>query len=90
MDHLSFTKSVIHFDNRRSIVYVEDPQDISSKNIIFLFVKSDFVIANSEDLDEMPHYAVFRLGLYRLPKHLLRGFLGPELQCLLEVKQDLS
>ena len=61
------------FKNRSSIVYVEEPQDIPSKNIIFLFVKIDFVIVNSADPNEMPHYAAFYLALHRLPKaHVLR------------------
>ena len=28
---------------------------------IFLFLKIDFVLANSEDTDEMPHFAAFHL-----------------------------
>ena len=38
------------------------------------FGEVDFVLANSEDPDEMPHYAAFHLGLHCLPKYPLRGF----------------
>ena len=34
----------------------------------------NFILANSADVDEMPHYAAFHLGLHHLPKHLFRGF----------------
>ena len=41
-----------------SIVYIEGSQVIISKNIVFLSLKIDFVLANSDGSDEMPHYAV--------------------------------
>ena len=37
-------------------------------NIVIFFLKVDFVLTNSVELDEMPHYAAFRLGLHCLPK----------------------
>ena len=40
----------------------------------FLSLKINFVLENSADPDEMPHYAAFHLGLHCLPKYLLRGF----------------
>ena len=40
---------------------------IISKNIVFLSLKIDFVLANSADPDEMPPYAAFHLGLHCLP-----------------------
>ena len=54
-----------------SIVYIEGLQVILFKNIIFISLKIDFVLANSAEPDEMPHYAAFHLGLYCLPKYLL-------------------
>ena len=45
---------------------------ISAKNCISL--KIDFVLANSADPDEMPHYAAFHLGLHCWPKYPFRGF----------------
>ena len=45
-----------------------------SKNIVFLSLKVDFVLTNSADPDEMPHYAAFQLGLLCLPKYLFMGF----------------
>ena len=42
------------------------------KNIIFLSLKIDFVLANSEDPDEMPHVA-FHVGLDCFPKYLFGG-----------------
>ena len=33
-----------------------------------------FIIANSADPDERPHYATFHLGLHWLPKYPFRGF----------------
>ena len=48
----------IKFDTVKSgwsIVYIEESQDIiSKKNIIFLSLKIDLVLANSADPDEMP------------------------------------
>ena len=41
----------------------------SKTNIVFLSLKIDFVLANSEDLDEMPHLTAFHLGLHCLPKY---------------------
>ena len=36
--------------------------------------KDCFALANSEDLDEMPHSAALHLGFHCLPKKLFRGF----------------
>ena len=51
-----------------SIVYIEGLQVIKSKNIIFLSLRIDFVLANSTDTDEMSPYVAFHLGLHCLPK----------------------
>ena len=32
-----------------------------------------FVLANSADTDEMPHYVAFHLGLHCLPKYMFRS-----------------
>ena len=50
-----------------SIVYIEGFQVIISKNIMFLSLKIDFVIANSADPNEMPPYAAFHLDIHCLP-----------------------
>ena len=51
-----------------SIVYIEGFQVIiSKKNIIFLSLKIDFVLANSANPDEILPYAAFYLGLHCLP-----------------------
>ena len=42
---------------------------IISKIIISISLKSDFVLANSANPDEMSHYAVFYLELHCLPKY---------------------
>ena len=55
-------------------MYIEGRQIIVSKNIVFLSLKIDFVLANSADPDEMLHYAAFHLGLHCLPKYPFRGF----------------
>ena len=63
----------IKFDTVKSgwsIVYIKGSQVIiSKKNMIFLSLKIDLVLANSADPDEMPHYAAFHLGLHCLPKY---------------------
>ena len=41
--------------------------------IVFLSLKIDFVLANSED-DEMLHNVAFHLGLHCLSKYPFRGF----------------
>ena len=42
---------------------------MSSKNINYSFLKIDFVLANSADPDEMPHYSKIHLVLHCLPKY---------------------
>ena len=62
----------IKFDtgkSERSIMYIKGSQIIISKNILFLTLKIDFVLANSADPDEMPHYASFHLDLQCLPRY---------------------
>ena len=39
-----------------SIVYIEGSQVMVSQNIVFLSLNIDFVLANSADSDEMPHF----------------------------------
>ena len=39
------------------------------KKYIFLFPRIEFVLANSADLNEMPHNAAFLLGLHCLSKY---------------------
>ena len=41
---------------------------IIKKNIVFLSLKTDFVLGNSADPDEMPNYVSFHLSLRSLPK----------------------
>ena len=53
---------------------MEGSQMIISKKIVFLSRKIDFVSANSEDPNEMLHYAVFHLGLPCFSKYPFRGF----------------
>ena len=55
-------------------IYTEGLQVIISKNIVFISLKSDFVLANSVDPDEMLHYAAIHQGLHCLPQYLFRGF----------------
>ena len=42
-------------------------------NIVFLSLKTVFVIAISVDPDEMLHYVAFYLGLHCFQKNTLRG-----------------
>ena len=42
-----------------------------SKHIEFLSLKIEYVLAKSEDPNEMPHYMAFHLGFYCLPKYLV-------------------
>ena len=55
-------------------IYIEVSQIIISKNPR-IYLKIDFVLANSADPDEMPHHAAFHLGLHCSPKYLFRCFL---------------
>ena len=57
-----------------SIVYIEGSQVIISKNILFFSLKVDFVLANSADPDEMPHYVAFHLSFHCLQKYRFKGF----------------
>ena len=38
---------------------------------VVLCLKYDFNLANSEDADEIQHYAAFHLGLHCLPKWVM-------------------
>ena len=54
----------ITFDTFKSgwaIVYIEGSQHNFPNNSIFLSLKIVFVLANSADPDEMPHYVAFHL-----------------------------
>ena len=42
-----------------------------TKYLLFMSLKIVFILANSADSDEMPHYAAFHLGLHCLTKYLL-------------------
>ena len=54
-----------------SIVYIEWSYNIFRQTIVFHSLKTDFVLANSADPDELPLDATFYLGLHCLPKYLL-------------------
>ena len=41
---------------------------------VFLSLTIVFILANSADPDEMPHYAAFHLGLHCLPKYPFEDF----------------
>ena len=56
-----------------SSVYMEGSQVIISKKYC-ISLKIEFVVANSADPDEMPHYVAFHLGLHCLSKYLFRHF----------------
>ena len=52
-------------------------------NIFLNSLEIDFVLLNSADPDEMPHYVAFHLGLYCLPKYPVRCFWSSRLMfCL--------
>ena len=44
-------------------------------NEVFLYLKIVFILANSDDLNEMPPYAAFHVGLHCLPKYLFTGLI---------------
>ena len=50
-----------------SVVYIVGSQVTISEiycTYVFLSLKINFVLANSADPDEMPHYVAFHLGLH--------------------------
>ena len=57
-----------------SIVYIEGPQVMITKNIHFFSLKLDLVLANISGPDEMQHYADFNLGFHCLAKYPFWGF----------------
>ena len=63
---ISFWFDTLHLG--KPIWHIEGPEVIPNK-IAFLSLKIVFVIANSVDSDEMPHYVAFHLGLNWLPKY---------------------
>ena len=54
-------------------MYNERSRVIISKNIVFLSLKIDLVVANSADPDEMTLYATFHLVLHCLPYYSIYG-----------------
>ena len=59
-----------------SIIYTEGLQAIVSKQYRNSFSEEKlivFILANSEDPDEMPHYAAFHLALHCLQKYQFMG-----------------
>ena len=58
--------------------YIEGSQVIISPKTLFviLSLKITFVVANSADPDEMPHYIAFHQGLHCLPKYPRLGVSG--------------
>ena len=70
----------IKFDTIKSgwpIVYIEGSEVIICKTNVFLSLKINFVLENSEDPDEMPHYASSAPSLFvKVP---IKGFLVPPL-----------
>ena len=56
-------------------MYIEGSQVIiSKKKYCSNSQKIDFVLVNSANPDEMPHYVAFHLGLHCLSKYPFRGF----------------
>ena len=55
------------------IVYPKGSKEEFSK-LCLLSLKNVLILANSEDQDEMQHYAAFHLGLHCLQKYPFRGF----------------
>ena len=54
--------------------YLRVPGYNFQKKIALFCLKVFFTFTNSEDTDEMQHYAAFHLGLHYLQKELFRGF----------------
>ena len=50
------------------------PQVEISNNYMLQSLRVVFMLANTADLDEMPHIAAFNIGLYCLSKYSFRGF----------------
>ena len=66
----------IHIDSKSmelSILYFKGLPVTILCNDVFLPLKINFIIANSAETDEMPHYVAFHLGLHCLPKYLFTG-----------------
>ena len=56
------------------IVFIEGSKVIiSTKSIVLLSLKINFVLSNSADPDEMPQFVAFHQGLHCLPKYPFRG-----------------
>ena len=58
------------YNKVKSVEYIKE----LTKNIAFLTLKIDFVLANSTDPDEILHDAAFYSGHHCLPKNWLSGF----------------
>ena len=55
----------MHIEGSRVMIY---------KKILYFFLWTNFVLTDSADPDEMPHYAAFHLGLHCLSKYSFMGF----------------
>ena len=69
---MEFSIKLETFKPERSIVHIEGYN--FPKKVLYLYLRLDFVLANSANPDEMQHYAVFHLGLRCLQKYLFRCF----------------
>ena len=56
-----------------SILYLKGSQVRITNYDVFLSLRIDFTLINSEVPDEMPHYVAFCLGLHCLSEYTFRG-----------------
>ena len=93
---MEFSINVDTLKSEWSIVYIEGIQVIISKNIKFLSLNMDFILANRADPDEMPLHAPFHLGLGmwwlsgRVLDSRLRARASPETLCCALQQDTLS
>ena len=66
---MEFPKSLILLCQDGALYILRGHRLKFPKNIVFLSLKIDFVLANSADPDEMLHNVAFHQGLRCLPKY---------------------
>ena len=71
---MEFSPQLHEIKSEWSLIYTEGSQVTFFPKYCISYLNVNFVIANSADPGEMPHYAAFHLGLRCLPKYLFRGF----------------
>ena len=72
-DTIQLGWSIVYIKGSQVIILKKKKKKKKKKNSEFLSLKIVFVLTDSENPDEMLHYAAFHQGLHCLPKYAFRS-----------------